>query len=34
MIEPFGAKKLFVLLRFAKWDDVLKLPARIRSTPC
>jgi tetratricopeptide (TPR) repeat protein len=26
MIEPFGAKKLYVLLRFAKWDDVLALP--------
>ncbi len=26
MIEPFGAKKLYVLLRFARWDDVLKLP--------
>jgi len=27
MIEPLGAKKLYVLLRFAKWEDVLKLPA-------
>ena len=27
MLEPFGAKRLFVLLRFARWDDVLKLPA-------
>ena len=27
MIEPFAAKKLYVLLRFARWDDVLKLPA-------
>jgi tetratricopeptide (TPR) repeat protein len=27
MIEPFGAKRLYVLLRFAKWDDVLRLPA-------
>jgi tetratricopeptide (TPR) repeat protein len=27
MIEPFGAKRLFVLLRFAKWDEVLRLPA-------
>ena len=27
MIEAFGAKKLFVLLRFAKWKDVLNLPA-------
>jgi tetratricopeptide (TPR) repeat protein len=25
MIEPFGAKKLYVLLRFARWDDVFKL---------
>jgi len=27
MIEPFGAKKLYVLLRFARWDEVMKLPA-------
>jgi tetratricopeptide (TPR) repeat protein len=27
MLEPFAAKTLFVLLRFARWDDVLKLPA-------
>jgi tetratricopeptide (TPR) repeat protein len=27
MIEPFGAKKLYVLLRFARWDDVMKLQA-------
>jgi len=27
MLEPFGAKKSYVLLRFAKWNDVLKLPA-------
>jgi tetratricopeptide (TPR) repeat protein len=27
MLEPFGAKKLYVLLRFAKWNDVLALPA-------
>jgi tetratricopeptide (TPR) repeat protein len=26
MIEPFAAKKLHVLLRFARWDEVLKLP--------
>ena len=26
MLEPFGAKTLFVLLRFAKWNDVLALP--------
>jgi tetratricopeptide (TPR) repeat protein len=26
MLEPFGAKTLFVLLRFARWDDVLALP--------
>jgi tetratricopeptide (TPR) repeat protein len=25
-VEPFGAKTLFVLLRFAKWNDVLALP--------
>jgi len=27
MIEPFGAKKLYVLLRFARWDDVMRLAA-------
>jgi tetratricopeptide (TPR) repeat protein len=26
MLEPFGAKTLFVLLRFARWDDVMRLP--------
>jgi hypothetical protein len=26
MLEPFAAKKLYVLLRFAKWDEVLALP--------
>jgi tetratricopeptide (TPR) repeat protein len=26
MLEPFAAKTLYVLLRFAKWDDVLALP--------
>jgi tetratricopeptide (TPR) repeat protein len=26
MLEPFAAKTLFVLLRFARWDDVLRLP--------
>jgi tetratricopeptide (TPR) repeat protein len=26
MIEPFGAKRLYVLLRFAKWEELLKLP--------
>jgi len=26
MLEPFAAKTLYVLLRFARWDDVLKLP--------
>lgn len=26
MIEPFGAKKLYVLLRFSRWDDVFRLP--------
>jgi len=27
MLEPFAAKTLFVQLRFAKWNDVLALPA-------
>jgi tetratricopeptide (TPR) repeat protein len=27
MLEPFGAKTLYVLLRFARWDDVMRLPA-------
>jgi tetratricopeptide (TPR) repeat protein len=27
MLEPFGAKTMFVLLRFAKWKDVLAQPA-------
>ncbi len=27
MLEPFAAKTLFVLLRFARWDDVLRLAA-------
>ena len=26
MLEPFAAKTQFVLLRFARWDDVLRLP--------
>jgi len=26
MLEPFGAKTLFVLLRFARWDEVMRLP--------
>ncbi len=26
MLEPFAAKTLFVLLRFARWDEVLALP--------
>jgi tetratricopeptide (TPR) repeat protein len=26
-VEPFAAKTMFVLLRFAKWNDVLALPA-------
>lgn len=26
MLEPFAAKQLYVLLRFAKWNDVLQLP--------
>ena len=27
MLEPFTAKKIFVLLRFAKWDEMLQVPA-------
>lgn len=27
MLEPFAAKKLFVLLRFSRWTDVLARPA-------
>ena len=27
MLEPFGAKTMYVLLRFARWNDVLALPA-------
>jgi tetratricopeptide (TPR) repeat protein len=27
MLEPFAAKKAYVLMRFARWDEVLKLPA-------
>lgn len=26
MLEPFAAKTMYVLLRFARWDDVLRLP--------
>jgi tetratricopeptide (TPR) repeat protein len=26
-LEPFGAKTLYVLLRFARWDEVMSLPA-------
>jgi tetratricopeptide (TPR) repeat protein len=26
MLQPFAAKTLFVLLRFARWDDVMRLP--------
>ncbi len=26
MLEPFGAKTMYVLLRFARWNDVLALP--------
>lgn len=26
MLEPFGAKTMYVLLRFARWDEVLALP--------
>jgi tetratricopeptide (TPR) repeat protein len=25
-LEPFAAKKMFVLLRFAKWDEMLQVP--------
>ena len=32
MLEPFGAKQLFVLLRFSRWDEVLKLPPPDAST--
>ena len=33
MIEPFGAKKMYVLLRFARWDDVLALPPQDAKLP-
>ena len=33
MLEPFGAKTMYVLLRFARWDDVLRLPAAGREVP-
>ena len=33
MLEPLGAKKLYVLLRFAKWEDVLALGAPPASAP-
>ncbi|HEX4347862.1 MAG TPA: hypothetical protein VHZ73_09830 [Vicinamibacterales bacterium] len=26
MLEPFAAKKIWVLLRFSKWDDMLQVP--------
>ena len=26
MLEPFAAKKMFVLLRFSKWDEMLQVP--------
>ena len=26
MLEPFAAKKMFVLLRFTKWDEMLQVP--------
>jgi tetratricopeptide (TPR) repeat protein len=32
MLEPFGAKTLFVLLRFSKWNDVLALPRPAEQT--
>jgi tetratricopeptide (TPR) repeat protein len=33
MLEPFAAKPLYVLLRFARWDDVLKLPQPDAKSP-
>jgi tetratricopeptide (TPR) repeat protein len=33
MVEPFGAKTMFVQLRFAKWNDVLALPKPPESAP-
>lgn len=27
MLEPFAAKKLYVLLRFNRWNDIMRLPA-------
>jgi tetratricopeptide (TPR) repeat protein len=30
-LEPFGAKTLYVLLRFSRWDDVMALPAPDRA---
>jgi tetratricopeptide (TPR) repeat protein len=33
MLEPFGAKTLFVLLRFAKWNEVLALPRPAEQFP-
>ena len=32
MVEPFAAKKTWVLLRFAKWDEVLAQPLQIRGS--
>ena len=26
MLEPFGAKTIYVLVRFARWDEILRLP--------
>ena len=26
MLEPFGAKTIYVLVRFARWDEMLRLP--------
>ena len=34
MLEPFGAKTLYVLLRFARWDEVMRCRSRMRSTRC
>ena len=33
MLEPFGAKTLFVQVRFAKWTEVLALPAPPADAP-
>jgi tetratricopeptide (TPR) repeat protein len=33
MLEPIGARKQWVLLRFARWADVLQLPAPAAAAP-